>query len=264
MIAAAPAVEAFRAGRFAQDLADAGQKVADHVVVGARQKGIAQGRAGRLELGDTAVVGIPIFPVQADALPPVARAGVILAPGVHVEIAGEQDPWLANKPVTFKDLADGSQPTSRVPVFCVGIDHIKGPALDLDGGGDDGDAAATALGPIAVDAIGDGEVARFDALDAARAGVDGNAFELVASIADDGIVGSYQTPDLGCLVLPRTGAAGQGKAPLPAQPGGQDFLEGDEVGAQGLDVAGQALLDVAAAEFDDVGPAPGRGVSDVD
>jgi len=264
VVTSAAAVEAFGARRFAQNLADARQKVAGYVVVGAGQERIAQGRIGRLILGDAAVVGITTPAGLAHLLPPVACANIVLAPGVHVIVTGEQDLRFAHQAVALKDLADGGQAAGGVPVFGVGVDQVKGPALDLDGGGHDRYAAAAALDAIAVDAVGDGQATRFHSLDPTGIGVDGDALELVAPVADDGIIAADQPPDLGHLVVTRADTAGYCKAPFLAQPRGQDFLDGNEVGAQGLDVAGQAFLDVAAAELDDVGPTPGRGVTYVD
>ncbi len=103
----------------------------------------------------------------------------------------------------------------------------------------------------------------FQTLDSAGVGVNGDALELVAPVADDGIIGTDQPADLRPLVVACADAAGHSQAPLLTQPGGQSFLNSAEVGAQGLDVTGQAFLDVAAAELDQVGPTSGRGVTNV-
>ena len=56
VVTAATAVEALGARRFAKDLANARQEVAGHVVVGAVQKGMAQGGPRRLVFRGAAVV----------------------------------------------------------------------------------------------------------------------------------------------------------------------------------------------------------------
>ena len=206
MITPSAAVQAFGAGGNAQRIQCTRGKVAGRYINGAVEEGEQAGQL-RKAVHPSAVMEVDLAPIPATSgqFAKDLFAVVILAPGIQVEVSGDEDVSVLQQSrllfigVSDKHIEKRVNPTLHVGAVQVQTSQVKSKAVAHLNGchlGGKVPVAGVALSFRLLVAL---VVSRFTAQDAPGTDLDRDAIKLGAFIGEDGVILAQQSADLGML-----------------------------------------------------------------